>query len=301
MKPRGRSLELFYVDGRPEGMLTAQIPNWTGHVLMAPRTQIAEALAREEAGFVGVYLLLGELDGVPRAYVGEAESVADRLRSHDTSKDWWTTLVIATSSANALNKAHAKFLESRLVEEARRTKRVTLDNGNTPPRPRLSEAATANMEEFLENLLMVLPALRIDMFVEATRPAAPPVKAPLPTAGDDGVRFELSNRKRGLTATAILENGDFVVQAGSRARRQWDGINTEASTYGRLHAELRRMGVLAEDGESCIFAKSYAFKSPSAAASVVNGRPASGPFEWKLAGTETTYKDWEAAQLAADR
>ena len=71
---QGRSLELYFIDGRPDGMLTAEVFNWTGHVLMAPRTQIAEALQREEAGYTGVYLLLGERDGVPLA----ALSVTDQ-------------------------------------------------------------------------------------------------------------------------------------------------------------------------------------------------------------------------------
>jgi hypothetical protein len=48
---QGRSLELYFIDGRPDGMLTAEVFNWTGHVLMAPRTQITEALQREEAGY----------------------------------------------------------------------------------------------------------------------------------------------------------------------------------------------------------------------------------------------------------
>ena len=39
----GRSLELHYIDGRPDGMLTAEMFNWTGHVLMTPRTQLAQA------------------------------------------------------------------------------------------------------------------------------------------------------------------------------------------------------------------------------------------------------------------
>ena len=36
----GRSLELFFIDGKPEGMQTAELFNWTGHVLMAPRTRM---------------------------------------------------------------------------------------------------------------------------------------------------------------------------------------------------------------------------------------------------------------------
>lgn len=61
----GRSLELYYIDGRPDGMLTAEMFNWTGHVLMTPRTQLSQALGRTEAGYAGVYLLLGEREGEP--------------------------------------------------------------------------------------------------------------------------------------------------------------------------------------------------------------------------------------------
>lgn len=55
---KGRSLELFFVDGLPEGVLTARMFNWTGHILVAPRTQLPEALRHAEARNTGVYLLL---------------------------------------------------------------------------------------------------------------------------------------------------------------------------------------------------------------------------------------------------
>lgn len=57
---KGQSLELFFIDGKPDGMLTAEVFNWTGHILMTPRTQISEALRRAEAHHTGVYLLIGE-------------------------------------------------------------------------------------------------------------------------------------------------------------------------------------------------------------------------------------------------
>lgn len=292
----GRSLELYFIDGRPDGMLTAEVFNWTGHVLMAPRTQIATALARKEARYTGVYLLLGEQEGEPMAYVGEGEDISERIRSHDTRKDWWTTAVLVTSAANNLHKAHAKYLEARLVEQARLVGRVALDNGNTPPRPGLSEAAQANMEAFLDYLFMVLPALRIDMFLQATRPrSSSPSEAPSPVSA----RFELVNRKYKLKASAVLEGGDFIVEAGSLARAGWEGRNTESSGYAQLRDELQRMGVLVVQGDACVFTKNYAFKSPSAAAAVVNGRPANGTIEWRLEGGGMTYKEWEDQRLDA--
>jgi hypothetical protein len=229
----GRSLELYFIDGKPDGMLTAEVFNWTGHVLMAPRTQIGAALSRKEARYTGVYILLGEQAGEPRAYIGEGENISDRIRNHDTNRDWWTSVVLVTSAANNLNKAHVKYLEARLLEEARDVGRVTLENGTTPSRPGLSEAAQSNMEGFLDNLLMVLPALRIDMFLRNTRPSLQP------SGTDDGPVFELVNKKHTLSATATLEGGEFIVAAGSHARAQWAGVGSEESGYAQLHDELR--------------------------------------------------------------
>lgn len=290
---KGRSLELYFVDGRPDGMLTAEVFNWTGHVLMAPRTQISAALARPEARYTGVYLLLGEHEGSPLAYIGEAEDISARIRNHDGQKDWWTSAVLVTSAANNLNKAHVKYLEARLIEEARSVGRMALDNGNTPGRPSLNEAAQANMEGFLDYLFMVLPALRIDLFLSNKRPDK---IEPLGVTPSTNPVFELVSRKYGLTATAILEGGEFIVQSGSLARLQW--IGTEDHSYSQQHGELMRMGVLEPKGEHCVFTSNYAFKSASAAAAAVNGRASNGTLDWKLRGSSQTYKDWEAEQLA---
>lgn len=296
---KGQSLELFFIDGKPDGMLTAEVFNWTGHVLMTPRTQLSGALRRPEARYTGIYLLLGEDDNGPLGYIGEGEDISDRIRSHDTKRDWWTVAVLITSAANNLNKAHVKYLESRLVEEARRVGKIVLDNGNTPPRPSLSEAARANMENFLEYILMVLPALRVDCFLAHIRPK---VSAAVPqgeATEDATISFMLRTPKHGLEATALLENGEFVVQKGSRASHCWRGKGSEQTTYGKLFAELVTTGVLIEQSNGRIFSENYAFKSPSAAAAVVNGRPANGTIEWRLASGQT-YKEWEASKLARD-
>ena len=298
----GRSLELYYIDGRPDGMLTAELFNWTGHVLMAPRTQIATALRRPEAGYAGIYLLLGEQEGEPRAYVGEGEDIAARIRAHDGNKDWWTSAVLVTTAGNKLNKAHVRYLEARLIEAARNIGRVPLDNGTNPARPTLSEADVAKMEAFLDNLLIVLPAVRVDMFIQRVRPAVaapvqPGVVAQVAASQPIG-RFTLETPRHGIRATAVQADGEFVVEAGSVARQEWTGRGTEESGYAQLHAELRRSGTLAADGQHCRFTRNYAFRSPSAAAAVVNGRPANGTLEWKDAHG-LTYKEWEARQLAA--
>lgn len=295
-RPEGRSLQLYFIDGRPDGMLTAEVFNWTGHILMAPRTQLSAALARKEARYAGAYILLGEQEGQPLAYIGEGDDISLRIKSHDINKDWWTTVVLVTSSANNLHKAHAQYLEARLVEIARAVARVPLENGTTPGRPVLPEAAQSDMESFLEYLLMVLPALRVDMFLENTRPRPARAASTITSSGAPRT-FELASTKHALSATARLEDGEFIVQTGSMARLDWESAQSD-HTYKRLHDELVGSGVLTADGAHRRFTQDYAFRSPSAAAAVILGRPANGQVEWRLTGAGLTYREWEAQQVA---
>lgn len=300
----GRSLELYYIDGRPDGMLTAELFNWTGHVLMVPRTQIALALQRTEAGYAGVYLLLGEQDGEVRAYVGESESISARIKAHDVAKEWWTSAVLVTTAGDKLNKAHVRYLEARLIAEAHAIGRVPLDNNTKPPLPSLSEADVAKMEAFLENLLIVLPAVRVDMFIQNARSSTRSPTQPTQESDNSSItlpptRFVLETPKHGVKATATLIDGEFVVGKGSLARGEWVAVNGYTAAYASLHAELIRAGVLALHGRNRIFTEDYAFRSSSAAAAVLNGRNTSGPAHWRVEGSDMTYKDWEAKILAA--
>lgn len=299
MSAVGRSLELYYIDGKPDGMVTAELFNWTGHVLLVPRTRIAEAMTRPETGHAGVYLLLGEQGEEPRAYVGEAEDIGARIRQHAVQKDWWTQAVLITAAANKLNKAHVRYLEARLIAEARAIGRLPLDNSVAPTLPSLSEADVAKMETFLGNLLVVLPAVRVDMFIHRARPA--PATQTFGDVAEIGTvvidtRFVLETRKHGLRATAVLQGGEFIVERGSAARPAWAG--GASHSHASLHAELIRTGVIAASGDGAAFTQNYAFTSPSAAAAVVYGRAASGPAAWHVVGENLSYKDWEERQLA---
>ena len=295
----GRSLELYFIDGRPDGMLTAEVFNWTGLILMAPRTQIADALRRKEADNTGVYLLLGENEQGPLAYIGEGEVISDRIRNHDSKKDWWTRAVLITTSANNLNKAHVKYLESRLIQEAAGIGRMPLENGNAPSKPGLTEAVISNMEGFLDHLFLVLPAIGVDMFVRRTRTIPSTLPGPsgdtVPSSTKAAVVFETFLQKDGIKATATLVDGEFVVQAGSLARHKW--VGTPGHNYRTLFEELVKEGVLVEDGPNRRFSQSYAFSSPSAAAAVVKGRSANGPETWTVVGSGQTYRDWEQQNL----
>lgn len=293
----GYTLELFYKDGRPDGLVTAEVFGWTGHLLKLPRTRLPEALTRTEAGYTGAYLLLAEEDGKSLLYIGETDELGTRFRQHEQGKEWWTHAIWITSAANKLNKAHARYLEARLYEEAAKVGQAELKNGQKPTRSSLSEAEIANMEAFLGQVLTALPALRVDVFIENARPAATLATPQSPTGTPQ--RFKLENRKHGLIAYAVVRDGEFIVEKNSTARRQWESKGVNRHSYADLHEKLKSSGKLIEDGGVCRFAENIAFASPSAAAAIVDGRPANGTVEWVTVDTGMTYKAWEAAQIGA--
>ena len=87
------TIKVFLPHGDAKLLRTAEISNWTGKAIAAPRSQFEDLLAREELLKPGIYLLTGSdpNSGDPMAYIGEAEVIKDRIKSH-TNKDFWITI-----------------------------------------------------------------------------------------------------------------------------------------------------------------------------------------------------------------
>lgn len=298
MSTSARSLELFFIDGTPDGMLTAEVFNWTGHLLFAPRTRLQEALRRKEAKHTGIYILLGVVDDEQTAYIGESENIASRITSHDAKLDWWDSVVLITTTSDNLHKAHVKYLESRLVEKAKFAGLTNLQNGNTPTKSSLSEAHISNMEVFLETSDLVLPALGVRIFQPNTRPSKV-----FENNQNDGARdtFFIESARNNLKADAYIDGPDFVVISGSTARSTWIGTKAHNLGYATLHEKLIARGVIQVTNGNAVFTENYAFRSPSAAAAIIHGRAANGRTEWKHTETNLTYAEMEQKRLDEDQ
>lgn len=298
----GRTVRLFLVDGSPTGLITAEIMNWTGHALIASRSRIGEALKREEAGRTGVYFLAGDDPDQPtrmKIYTGEGDIVADRIKVHasDDSKHFWTRACFITSKDTNLPKAHARYLENRLIQLTRGANRANLANSNEPSKKSLPESDIADMEFFIEQIQLILPLVGFDFLRSRPTPAAvsalPNVTAFAPTSQ---LELVLTSSKHGYTANAIETDGELTVLAGSRAIANRDSLQ---NTYGPLREQLVKDGRLkpVPGGELLEFAENVSFASPSAAAAVINDRNTNGRTAWKLKSTGQTLKEWQDAQV----
>ena len=159
----GKTIELFLVNGVADSLVTAELSNWNGKAIKIPRTEIASC-DREDVKGVGIYFLIcQEDDGRDSVYIGEAENVLDRLvqnlYDHKSGKEkyYWNTAVIFVG--HDLNKALIRYLENRFVEIAKDCGRYMVLTKNTYKKTVLKEAQIASMEEFIENVKILINTL----------------------------------------------------------------------------------------------------------------------------------------------
>jgi hypothetical protein len=265
------TIKLFLPQGDAKRLRVGEVSNWTGKALAAPRTELEDLLARDELESSGVYFLLGVSadTGANLAYIGEAEVIRDRLRQHKT-KDFWNSVVVFVSKDENLTKAHIRYLENRLLQEAKTIGRYALENSNSS-NPKLPESDREDMEVYLSRIRQVLPVLGSDLL----SPIAGSVKPAHPQP-------QLVCRIKNAIARGRRTEGGFVVFAKStavpavRPSAEAQYPNTVA-----LRKKLIADNTLVEGDGLYVFTKDVEFSSPSAAAAVIHGGSANGLTAWK--------------------
>jgi hypothetical protein len=272
------TIKMFLAKGNPDALRTAEISNWTGKAIAAPRTELKEFLNREELDRPGVYILVGTdpQSSEPALYIGEAESVAKRMRGH-SDKDFWSSAIAFVSKDENLTKAHSKYLEGKLIVKAIEVGRAVLMNSATSG-SRLSESDSAEMDVFLDNIYELLPILGVSYF--RTREEQTATEKEL-----------LYCRIKGLVATGKRSPTGFVVFKGSQAVPQH---RPSATTMKIKREQLMASGVLKSEGDHLVFTKDVEFGSPSTAGGIIRGGNTNGLIQWKNAEGKS-LKQLEAA------
>lgn len=264
----GKTIEMFLADGDASGLVTAELSNWNGKAIKIPRTMVKDC-ARDDIKGVGIYFLFCEEDGKDAAYIGEAENVFDRLNGHlrdyQAGKEdyYWTTAVAFIG--RDLNKALIRYLEGRIWSEINECGRVKNLTKSTYKRTVLKESQIASMEEFIENVKVLLSALGYRALT------------PMPQAKDDTVYLYCHSTK-GTQAKGFISDNGFTMLKGSRVSN--DVVKSfieHGGNYYSLRCKLEVDGTIVDS----VFQSDFEFSAPSAASAVALGRTSNGNIDWK--------------------
>jgi hypothetical protein len=292
---RGATIRILLLDGTPDGLRLISNSNWNGLVMMCSRAKYPAVRIRDEFTNPGVYFLYGPAQaegGDVTLYIGQADNVRERLDTHHRSREFWTQLAVFTSMFGHLNRAHAQYLESRLIDLAQKARRAEVQNGNAPRLPYLSESDRFDSESFLDQILLLCPILGLDYFDPLTPspqahwpkpvpapPSRPAVDVTPPASLVEPVAGELFLSGPSARAVGRLTGRKLEVFTGSVARERF-APSTDPRMIRRRDA-LVAAGVFARSAEGLVLTKNHIFDSPSAAAVAMLARPANGLTEWK--------------------
>lgn len=266
------TIKLFLPYGDAKSLRTAEISNWTGKAVAAPRTELDTLLARDELTKAGVYLLTGSdpSTNAPRAYIGEAEVIRERLKQHKT-KEFWVSVIVFVSKDENLTKAHVRYLECRFIGEALKVGRFALEQ-NQAGGAKLPESDREDMEVFFERIRQLLPVLGSDILA----PIISHNTTSQPTP-------ELYCRIKRAEARGRRTADGFVILRGSTAvTEERPSADRYPGVLNRRRELIANSTLLQRDG-LLVFAKDVEFPSPSAAAVVIHGGSANGLAAWKAA------------------
>lgn len=263
------TIKMFLAYGDPKRLRTVELSNWTGKAVSGPRSEFDKVLKREESSNPGVYFLTGVDPETEKntIYIGEAESIKDRIRHH-LSKDYWNNLAFFITKDENLTKAHIRYLEGRLIEIAKQTDRSLVMNSQSSG-AKLPESDREEMEVFLEKMQQILPVIGIEAFVQTSA-----------SAEEISFKEKLSCRMKSALATGYLTPNGLVVLAGSQAVLEERKSASKSPTVMKQRHRLIEEGGLIRNGEVYEFIKDTEFSSPSAAAVVIHGGHANGLTAW---------------------
>ncbi len=264
---RGKTIRQFLIDGHADGRWASELSNWTGKAYKIPRTYVSRCTDRDDMENTGVYFLFGRNDetDAEQVYIGEAENILSRLKQHLSERDFWTECIVFISKDNNLNKAHIKYLENHLYILAKKSKRYEIINSNVPAEVSVSEMERAEMDEFIDNMRLILGVLGHKVLELSVR-----------SQGNENENIYILQDRSGIKASGKLVSEGFAVLKGSRI-----SANTAPSLTAPVVARRQTLIDKGIIDVNYIFTQDWTFTSPSLAAAIVMGYSINGRNAWK--------------------
>lgn len=267
----GKAIELFLVNGTADSLIIVELSNWNGKAIKIPRIEVSSC-EREDITQAGVYFLFcKEDDGSDSVYIGEAENVKERLIQHlrdyqsEKERYYWSTAVVFIG--RDLNKALIRYLENRFVEIARASKRYLVLTKNTYRNTVMKESQVAVMEEFVDNVKILINALGYKVL-------EPLVQNNSSNSNMDDEMLFISSGS--VNAKGRVTTEGFVVYEGSTLDSK-GSVNSLSNGMKNLRQKL----IESDKVKNHVIKENILFSSSSVAASFVLGYSVSGPQRWK--------------------
>ncbi|MGI6173751.1 MAG: DUF4357 domain-containing protein [Christensenellales bacterium] len=260
MVRHGKKVEIFLPNGDGNEACTIDVGGWSGYAVRISREEVENCSLNGLHGEY-VYILLAEDNhGCDALSISCADNLKAELMGLITENQFYWRTAIAFGGHD-LNTTFINYLSRRLNSMANEAHRYNVLS-TPPPSVHVSQGDKAMLEEFIDNIRMVLAVLGYDIF---KRNIIQPRE------------YLFCTSRNGVYAKGHYSSKGFTVCAESKTSVSVsNAFEKERSAYYKQRIQLEECGIISNH----VFTSDFEFRSPSAAASVVLGRSANGRTEW---------------------
>jgi len=256
----GKTISIFMPDWDSWSVKICSFDNSIVKGFYIPRNKLKEASEREELKNPWIYFLFWELDelGKYKTYIWEAEVLINRLKQHNTSKDFWNVAICFISAVKKLNKAHIKYLENLAWTHAKNLNKCDLDNSINPTKSSLDEQEESFVKWFYDDMKILISTLWFPILDETKKEKSD---------------IFFCKGKWALAKWEYTKDGIVVFK--------WSTVNVKEAPASDerviwTRKKLIEKWILIQKWEYYEFSEDHTFSSPSTAAMVILARRANG-------------------------
>lgn len=283
--------------------------NWNGVIYQIDRNSVQDCENDKKHDISkhlkqnGIYMLLGEeTEGSLRRniYIGQAElrnnntGLAQRIKEHFADKKaYWNKVLAITTTDNSLNSMSLHYIENKLYNLAKKSKRYEIINEVEPNKGNLTEEDKCILNDFIDDVKNILENIGYNMFVPV---ASGPVseKSVKTKMNNPMLFFKMGN----AMARGIEINGGFLLLKDSECLRK-PAESVMPHTKAKRYEYEDKIEYENEKAEKGVLKENIEFGSPSGAACFVSYRNVNGLDVWKDKNKKS-LKELNTAKYASD-
>ena len=264
-----KTIEIYLPTGDASKVSQARITTEAIKIVYVAKSEIDNR--KVDLDTIGCYILVGvDSTGEKMVYIGESENIFTRLQDHKKKKDFWEGVYTIQNLGGTFDKAHLTYLEQLMIQKAIETDRFKVENGNGGKYTSIPESKMNECLIYFETIKTLVKALGFYVFVPEVE------KEQL----SEEVRFYFKSKDNLWDAQGVFIDEKFIVLKGSIARAEPTKHKKESNEL-KFRDKLIDEGIIDEVNGVLVFAKDYAFNSPSTAADIVSLGSNSGWKVWK--------------------
>ncbi len=199
---KAKTINLLLYEGNLSGVISIEDSGWnSGELYSAPRDSVIDLLDTDACKKYGVYLLLSK----DMVYVGQSSDLAKRITQHTMGKDWWESVLILTTKDDSLTHSDIDFLESLLIDKARKIGKLDCDNKNKGNKPKVDKFREVYLGQYLDEALFLMQLIGITVFSDAKES-----RGALINTLDIKTKLALGKRAKAEAISFLKDNGVAV-------------------------------------------------------------------------------------------